>query len=324
MISQFRSLNPLNLFLLAVITCVLRIGVLVQLPPAVDLLLFDTYGRMLVDVPANMFSPFGNVFLATVIVYTQAIILNRIINNYNLLGKPTFLPALMFVTITAIVEPFIVLSPPLLVNFLLLWMLDKMLSLYRRDFAISVMFDLGMMVALGTIIYFPFIMMMPMLAFVLLMYRPFYWREWLAAIVGFITIALMVCTLFFLNDKLNFFFATIPSAVVMHLGFKVSMYDFISLVPVIIILFFAFLSIRERYFRSNVFLRKASFLLVLVTLFGVLSFSINRNYDVYHFLLTASPLAVIMAYYFANATKKWFFESLYWLLAIFVLYFQFI
>lgn len=324
MINQFRSLNPFNLVLLFIITCLLRIVVLVRMPDVIDLSLLDTYGGMLVSIPNDLFSPFGNIFVATVLVFIQAILINRIVNDHNLMGKPTFLPALMFVTVSAVLEPFIVLSPALLANFFILWMFYKSLSLYRRDGAIAPMFDLGMIVALGTLVYFPFIGMLPMLWVILMLYRPFYWREWIASLVGFATVAFMVCSIYYYNDKLGLFFATIPSAVVLHLGPRVNLYDYIVLIPVALVLFFAVVSMRKKYFRSNVFLRKASFLLLIFFVFAILSYSVNRRYDLYHFIIAVPSISVTMAYYYVNAQKKWLYESLYMLLAIFIMYFQFV
>src|SRR5690606_33983970 len=108
-------------------------------------------------------SPLTNVLLAAFIILVQSLIFNRIINSYNLLGKSTYLPALSYIAAGSLFAPFLVLSPTLFCNFLVLWMIEKFLSIYKRDEVRSVMYDLGMIVAIGTLIYFPFIALLPVL-----------------------------------------------------------------------------------------------------------------------------------------------------------------
>lgn len=324
MISQFRNLNPANLILLAFVTVVLRVGVLLKMPQTVDLSLLDTYAGFLINVPEDLFSPFGNIFTAMVLVFIQAVILNRMVNNFNLMGKPTFVPALMYVSATAILEPFLVLSPALLANFLVLWMLYKFLNLYRRDNIMSTMFDLGMITAVGSLIYFPFIVMFPLIWVTVTIFRPFNWREWVAALVGFITIWFFVGTLYYLNGALNRAFSTIPLIITFHTSFKVTIYDFIVLLPLAVILVLSVFSLQKRMYRSNVFIRKSFLVSIFLFVFGMMGFSVNRDYDLSHFLLAVPPVSIIMSYFFVDASKRWFYETMYLLFAFTLLYFQFI
>jgi hypothetical protein len=81
--------------------------------------------------------------LAGVLVLGQALLLNYLVNHFNLLGRPTFLPALMYVTLTALFTPFMVLSAPLICNFLVIWMLFKLFSFYKSDDAKSTLMIWG-------------------------------------------------------------------------------------------------------------------------------------------------------------------------------------
>jgi len=54
-----------------------------------------------------------------------------------------------------------------------------------------------------------------------------------------------------------------------------------------------------------------------------LSFYIKAAFHLNHFLLCAVPAAVFFAYYFLYAKNKWFYESLFYLLLISIIYFQF-
>jgi hypothetical protein len=160
MIQQFRNHNPLNLILLTGIAVILRIGIFFDIPPRLSFDFIEPFTKLLIAIPLeNAFSPLANILIALFLMLIQAFIFNKVINDYNLLGKPSFLPALMYVTTCSLFQPFLVLNPALICNFLIIWMIEKFLSIYRRDDVRSVMFDLGMIVAFGTLIYFPFIAM---------------------------------------------------------------------------------------------------------------------------------------------------------------------
>ena len=325
MINQFRSLNPLNILLLAGVAIILRLGVFLQLPDKINFDYIEPFARFLVAIPLeNAFSPLANVAISLAITLIQALIFNKIVNIYNLLGKPTFLPALLYITATSLFTPFVLLTPTLVCNFILLWMIEKFLSIYRRDDARSVMFDLGMMVAVGTLIYFPFIAMMPLLWISLLIFRPFHWREWVTGFVGFLTIFFFLAVYYYWNDSLaQFYNIWLPLAKPFPVNFRINWYDYLVLIPVLVILGLSIFQLRSNFFRSFVQTRKSFQLLFFMLVLGLISFYLKSEFRIYHFLLCAPPAAVLMAYYFVQQGKKrWIYEGLYLLLVGFIIYFQ--
>lgn len=326
MIDFFRRLNPISLLIVVIVAAFLRLGVLLQLPDQLEFTLFETYAGSLFAIPAStLFSPIANLFFATIVTITQAIIFNRLINNYNLLGKPSFLPALMYVTVSSLLIPFVVLSPALLCNFLMLWLISKFLSVYRQDEARSVMYDSGLIIGIGTLIYFPFIAMIMMLWIALIIFRAFDWREWVAGLMGFLTVYFFLGIAYFLTDSFSELASIkVPLAVTFPRLFKVNIYDYIVLAPILVTLVLGFFSLQQKLNRSSVHIRKSYLILFIIFLFVLLSFYLKPEYHVYHFVLTTTPIAVFMAHYFMNASKRWFYESLYLLLVAFIVYFQFV
>lgn len=324
MIQQLRSINPLNIILLIGIALLLRLGIFFHLPERISFDFNEPFARLLIAIPLeNAFSPLTNVFLALCLLIIQALIFNRIINSYNLLGKLTFLPALLYITTSSLLSPFLVLSPTLICNFLILSMIEKFLSVYKRDEVRSVMFDLGMIVALGTLIYFPFIAMLPLLWISLVIFRPFDWREWLAVVTGCITIFFFLAVFYYWNDSLDKFYQIfLPLATKFPTNLRINYYDYLVLIPVVVILILGFFQVQQNFFRSVVQLRKSFQLLFFMFLIGLISFYLKADLRLYHFLLCAPPASVLMAYYFLHATKRWLYESLYAIMAGCIIYFQ--
>lgn len=324
MINRFRNLNPINLLSLIAVAILLRLGVLFHLPERLSFDFIEPFAKLLIPIPLeNSFSPISNVFIALAITLIQAFIFNRVINKYNLIGKPTFLPALLYVTASSLFAPFELLSPTLICNFLTIWMIDKFLSIYKRDDVRTVMFDLGMIIALGTLIYFPFIAMLPLLWISLIIFRPFNWREWIIGILGFASIFFFLWVFYYWNDSTDQFFRIwLPLATRFPTNLEINLYDYLVLVPVLIIFIIGIIQLRNNFFRSFVQVRKSFQLLFFMFLLGIISFYLKADFRVYHFLLGVAPASILMAYYFLNATKRWFYESLYLSLAGFIIYFQ--
>jgi hypothetical protein len=325
MIKLFRSFNPLNIIGLVVFLFVLRIGYGFSGPAKTEFAFVELFSRLL--IPASyqyVISSSFNLFLAGVLVFLQALLINYLINHYNILGKSSFLPALMYIVASGLFAPFLVLSPPLVCNFLLIWMLFKLFDFYKGDDAKSISYDLGMIVAVGTLIYLPFIYMFLAIWIALIIFRPFDWREWVACILGFGTIFFFLAVFYFLNDKLGQFYTIWrPLGTKFPDHININYYNYMVLIPVICILVFGFFKLQQNFFKSYVQTRKSLQLLFFVFLIGGFSFYVRANFHLDHFLLCAVPTAVFFAYYFLYASSRWFYETLFILLLVSIVYFQF-
>jgi hypothetical protein len=100
--------------------------------------------------------------------------------------------------------------------------------------------------------------------------------------------------------------------------------DYLVLLPVSIIMILAILQLRENFFRSFISTRKAFQMLFFIFIIAAISFYTKPDFRVYHFLLTVPPGAVMLAYYFSNAKKRWFYETLFALLVLSIQYFSFV
>ncbi|QPH37808.1 beta-carotene 15,15'-monooxygenase [Pedobacter endophyticus] len=326
MINQFRKLSPINLLLLLAYTFFMRMAIFYEMPPQLNFDFLEPFARLLINIDLdNAFSPGANIFFATILVFVQALIFNKVVNNHNLLSKPSFLPGLMFITGTSLFMPFMTLSPALIANFFLIWIIDKFLKLGKSANSITTVFDIGMIIALGTLIYFPFMAMILMIFLALLLFRPFSWREWLAGLIGFMTVFFFLAVFYYWNDNLTSFYQIwkplgnkFPSV------FKINYNDYLVLIPVVIIIILASLQLRENFFRSFISTRKGFQLLFFMFVVAGASLYLKPSFRIWHFLLCVPPGAVLLAYYFSNAKKRWFYETLFFLFVLSVQYFLFV
>jgi len=326
MINQFRSLNPVNLLILAAYTVFMRLAIFLNVPDHLNFEFLEPYAKLFIQIPlSGSLNSITNVFFATVVVFVQAVLFNRVINNHALLAKPSYLPALLYITGSSLFLQFLILSPPLICNFLLIWMIDKFLNISKTPNAMMTMFDAGMIIAIGTLIYFPFIVLLVMLWLSLLLYRSFNWREWISGFIGFLTIFFFIGVFYYWNDNLAQFYKIWQPLVnkfpsVLQINFN----DYLVLIPVSVIMILAALQLQENFFRSFISTRKAFQMLFFIFLLAIVSFYTKPDFRVFHFLLGVPPGAVLLAYYFSNAKKRWFYESLFAILVLSIQYFLFV
>ena len=328
MINLFRNFSPLNVLWLVMLLFFLRLGYVFHVPDKIGFTFFEPFARLLIPFSLDdAFSPVTNICLAGIMVLIQALLLNYLVNKYNLLSKSTFLPALMYVVCTALFTPFLILSPPLICNFLVIWMLFKLFSLYKSDDAKATCYDLGMIVAAGSLIYFPFVFFLLVVWAALVLFRPFNWREWIAVIIGFITIFFFIAVFYYLNDKIGAFYQIwSPLTSKFPFRIKINYYNYLVLVPVIILLVLCLFSLNKNFLKSYVQVRKSFQLLFFIFSVAAISFYVKADFNLNHFLLCTLPGAVLLSYYFVYAKRRWFYEIMFLLLLsseMYFIYFRF-
>lgn len=324
-INQFRKFTPINIFYLLIIGFVLCLGFLINLP--------ESLPEIKLEPIINQLAPFnirglmtlsGNVVLTAILTFLQALIFNRIILNYSLLGKVNYLTALIFITLASSIPVFLFLSPALICNFITIWMLNKLFSISKLPDAKSLMFDLGLIIALGSLIYFPFVMMLPLLWISLLIFRTFYWREWIAPLLGYVVIYFLIGNLYFWMDRLpEFLQFMIPFKKNIIYDFHFQLEDYFVLFPIGLSLILFLVVLKNHFFKSVVQLRKSFQLVFYMLLLIICSFFLFENTQIDHFLLCVPGLSIYLAYYYSHAKNKWIYEGLYIASFISILYLQY-
>lgn len=324
-INQHRKFTPINIFWVCLIGTLLCSGAFLHLPEELTPLFLEPAVNNLFNINFGTdLQPHSNVLITLILTLLQAFFLNRIINHFNFLGKPTFLTALLFMSLVSVFLPFLVLSPTLICNFITIWMIDKLFNIYKQADVKILMFDLGMIVALGSLIYFPFIVMLLLLWIALIIFRPFIWREWVTPVLGFSLVYFLLGVIYYWRDRWDEFLEIFkPFANPLPTGLHVDYHDYFVVIPILVALLLFLLVLKDQYFRSIVHLRKSFQLLFYMLLLIIGSFYLNTKITINHFLLCAPPLSIYLAYYFAYAKVKWLYESIYIIIIGTIIYFQF-
>lgn len=253
----------------------------------------------------------GNIYIAVLVsvflLLCGAFLLNFIINENEILGKSSFLPALFYIVFMSSDPTLLTMYPMLFANLFILLAIHRLVNSYRLDTAFSNSFDSGFLLSLASLFYFPCVAFFPALWIGFILFRPFNWREWIIAIIGILVPYSFVFTYYFWNDMQNqlfdiTFFYSNPQNV--SLGSSGAFYFTLIVFTVILVLSFGKLFIGfSDAIQKN---KKGVVLLFWLFLFGLLGLFLSPKIDLKSLSILSIPLVVFSANYFLKLrTAGW-------------------
>lgn len=188
MTGPFRSQSPLTYVLLFVYGLLLRLSAFLEPSrPLVGETDGILYKRLLGTLPAAAGIPvIVWPLLAYLLVYGQALLLDRLMNRERLLGKAGQLPAMSYLLVTALVPDWCGFSAPLLANTLLLPVISLSTDILNNRKAGTLMFYAGLLTGLSALVHFPSFVLILLPYFAIVSLGPFGLVVWLLALTGFI------------------------------------------------------------------------------------------------------------------------------------------
>lgn len=324
MIGIFKQKNPANLFVL------LAFGVLIKLPmflnPHVPVAKPDDgslwIGLLTFLEPAGRKTPLIYPLLAFLLLFLQAIILTRFVNNQRMVARPNFLPGMAYLLITSLLPEWNYFSAPLLINSILLFVLSALFRIYNQQNAKATIFNIG--VALG-IAGFLFVSSLTFIVWVLLalaVMRPFRLNEWLLCILGITTPFYFYGLYIFITDKWSWD-ALVPHITIGIPAIKQSAW----LAGSVFLLMVPFLTggyyVQDNLRRMLIHVRKGWSLLLLYLLASLLLPFVNNSDTFENWVMAMIPMAAFHACTYYYSTVRILPSLLFWLTVAFVLAYQY-
>lgn len=320
----FKTQNPLNLILLLVLAIGIRLPYLLDSNPIPVFHYNEPFSTFLFGKYAFLWeNKLFNVLITTLAYYAAGLWLNKIVNDFSLIFKNTHLPSLLFVIITGIFPTFFTMDAAILIIFLQLWIFIRLFKLYKAHQATILSFDLGVIVSIASLFYFPAIAWIVLVWIALLIFRPFNWREWTSSILGAITPYLFVAFFYFwVNRWDDFIILWQPLKNYWQINIFPKNSDYLPLIPMGLILIVSFNKLRENFYKNVLQVRKAQQLLIFSIIITAGSFYIKPSFSINHFILLAAPFTVFLSYYFLVAKRLWASEGLILLMIASAIFFQ--
>lgn len=150
-------------------------------------------------------STFTNFFVAAVLIFGQALYFNFLCSKYKLIAQTNFLPALSYILISSVFTAWFFLSPAMLCNFVLLILIDQIFSVYKKEKAADIIFNIGFTLGTAFLFYQQAVVFLFFIFIALIILRPFYLREWILMFTGTFVLVFLCGVYFYWNDELPIF-----------------------------------------------------------------------------------------------------------------------
>ena len=262
--------------------------------------------------------------VSIILIVTEAVLLNLIIQQFHLLKNQTYLPALVYVVLMSSIPEVLLLHPVLFANLFLILALKRSFGLLGNTNASSAAFDSAFFVSIGSLFYFPSILFLIFVWIALAAFRSFSSRDWLIAIIGIFVPYLFAGVYFFWFDESRQFwsetiFQPIINKVSNEIIFLKSFYAFLIFLSLMIV--FSIPSFLSEMGRNKAVIRSGLRLFIWFGFFSVLSFFIATANALFHFCFAAIPLSIIFSNMFLNI-KPVFSEIIFTLFLLLIIIYQ--
>ena len=323
MVGIFKANNPLNPFILFVYGILLKLGWFLH-PATVhaqksDGFLFKEIVVKL-DTVAQHFSLIYPA-ITYVLLFTQAMAFNKLISDQKLLQRSNYLPAMSYLLITSLFAEWNVLSAPLFINTLLIWVWASMSSLFNTNSPKSTLYNIGLAIGIATFFYFPSLTFTLLIMFALVVTRPFKIAEWATAIMGIITPYYFFIGYLFLSGNLKNY--KVPEFKIGSPVLHNKSFELMAIGAVALAFLIGFYFVRVNLRKQLVQVRKNWNLILFYLIITLFIPFINTTQTFEYWLMAALPISAFVAPAFFYPTKKWLPLSLHWLMVIFVIIISF-
>ncbi len=130
--------------------------------------------------------PLVKEILGFAILLLEAALWNTIINRHSLLRQSTYFPFFFMLLLLSCRASLAGFYPALISSLFLILAINKLISSYKNEKALSEVFDSGLLVGIATLFYIPSIVFLLLLWIGLFTIRTINLREWTCSVIGFL------------------------------------------------------------------------------------------------------------------------------------------
>lgn len=262
------------------------------------------------------------VLAAFLLLYSQAMLFNRVCNDQKLLAKPNYLAGMAFLLVTSLFKEWNYFSAPLLTNSFLIWIYYRLIILHNSNKPGAAIFNIGLIMGITTLVYQPSLVFVLLIWAALFIMRPFRIQEWLINLLGITTPYYFLAILLYLANQWdwkklapNFTFG-LPS---MPSSFLVTISIILLVLPFIIGGFFVQANLSKMFIQ----VRKSWSLLLIYLIISLVLIMVEGGTEYVNWMLCAVPLTAFHAAAYYYPSGKTFPAVMHWILfayAIYILY----
>jgi hypothetical protein len=320
-IGVFKQKSPGNIVILAIFGLLLKLPLFIYPKTVVSSVNDGQLYRWLIHAlpPDNAWV---SSFLAFGLLYVQSLLVNYLVNEYRMIARHTFLPAMAFLLVTSLLPEWNYFSAPLLANTFIIWIFINLFKLYNASNARAQIFNIGLITGICSYIYFPSVAFALCIMLGLMILKPFQLNELVLFLLGFLTPYYFYGTYLFLTSQLslvNF----LPHVSVKIPNIKSTIWLAASTLLLTIPFLLGGYYVQTHLRKMLIQVRKNWSILLLYLLLAFFVPFINSDQSFHTWVLVTTPFATFHACAYFYAPKRWLPLLLFYLTVGFVLFEQY-
>jgi hypothetical protein len=323
-IGIFKQKNPGNTLLLLVYALVLKFPSFLYpsgpLKQSGDHYLYTQVVRFLeaLHLPPIFYS-----LIAFILIFGQALLFNRICNAQKMIAKPTYLPAMAFILSTSLFFQWNQFSAPLLINAFLIWIFYRIMILYNVPKAGNVIFNIGLLLGIITMLYHPAIMFILLVLFTLFIMRPFRIQEWVIALLGVTTPYYFLALILYFTGHWSWD-NLIPSISFNLPKMPTSVFTTISIVLLVVPFIVGGFFVQNNLNKMLIQVRKGWSLLLILLMISLSVILIDGDSTYVNWILCVVPISAFHTAAYFYPQNRTFPVVLHWIMLAYALYVNYI
>lgn len=270
------------------------------------------------------YSPLLSVIIAFIIVFLSAFILNHTLDSNQIVAKNNLLPAFIYIVLMSHRPILLSLYPMLVANLFIIIALSHFFTLYMEKEAYSKNFNIGILIAIGSLFYFDIFLLLIFLWLTYNIYRIYTWREWVIPILGFVTIYLFLGVYYFVTDQQNLSWINYQSHFQSLFAFQISFpKDYFSIIINTSVYLLSLVALANLIIHLNEYIisvRKHYWSSIMLLLISVIIVFFTSNSDPTSISLLLTPMSIIVAWFLLRQKKTFWMDIYLWLLLSMIMF----
>jgi len=237
--------------------------------------------------------------IQSLLILLNAVLLNAVFNSHEFLDKNTYIISLIYVVLTPMFIPLNSFDGSLLAHLFIILTMSVLFQLKQNSDGKMVVFNAGLLSSLG-IIFLPYLLpVIPFLLMMIVVIRPFIWRELFLCLAGISVPLIYYFSYLFFTNQLGFSWL-LPNWNMHNYQQALNNYPVVGLFAAL--LFISLFSLGARLLKSSLRLKKQIQMLGLLFAFFILLGSVDFFFSgsLVYLSLAIIPLTYFLTYAFLS------------------------
>jgi hypothetical protein len=311
----FRSSFPVQYIVIALVGLMLWGKSFIQPPPMPvpegPVPLYDLLYNFLNGLPRL------SVIIGFILVLAEAWLLNVLFNKHELVLKNSSLSSLVFIIIMSSSPLYLTIHPLNIITLISIIILNNLMRSYSKADDLDLVYGAGFFSALGSLFYFPYLLMLLIIPVSFILFRSSKWREYAAALFGFLSPYIFLAVYYFLTDQLANQIAMYEKMLSSFFFFPIQLHtdDWFLGIFSLVLAFWGLYYLIRGPMEKTAEIRAKTYLVVWLILVSLLSVAYSTTLVVYHLVMLFPTLTLLLTSAFLGIKKK------RWAEIIFLIYF---